>query len=156
MHVLFIAYQSVHTVCVYTCYPFVGAKCDYTKLSTVESSSVKWGGESQPLITTVRKVSARRASFLDPSIDLQNNGCSGVETVHYPQCLSVHWFMHPQSLKKGKKTGHSGVDWISSLSSLCPLSYPLSQPNLFFCPCLHFILTHYHPITCYLSLHIAF
>lgn len=117
-------------------------KCDSTKALIAESSSVKGDGEDDHSLphSFWRSIELVVST---PSIDLQNNCCSGMETVHYPQCRSVHQFIHPQSLNKSRKTGHPGVASISSLSPLSPLFY------LFFhlSPC--FLHTHH---ICNLSL----
>lgn len=99
------------------------AKCDCSEPLTAESSSVKWDGEADRSLPQFGRYRSVKLVVLTPSIDLQNNGCSGVETVHYPQRLSIHKLTHPQSLNKAKKTGHPRVARISSLSPLCPLFY---------------------------------
>lgn len=77
---------------------------------------------SQPLITTVWKVSVHRAGGLDPSVDLQSNCCSGVETVHYPQCQSVHQFIQSSITKQGQENrpSWSGLNLISISMSALP------------------------------------
>lgn len=101
------------------------AKCDCSEPLTAESGSVKWDGEADRSLPQFGRYRSVKLVVLTPSIDLQNNGRSGVETVHYPQCLSVHKLTHPQSLNKAKKTGHPRVARIASLSPLCPFIFSL-------------------------------